>query len=192
MARVDGGLEGSAGPTDEATQHAQDRKSFFGCLLVVAALAVVGVAIAAVVMSLRAGGDTVARIALTESPAEQAFSLAAASTVEVWTDLELTHRGISYMVANEDLPHVIDYQIDIRRDGRLLHSMTCNPFESNFARQSYYGASSGTDGRSYDGRIRDCAFQLPAGTYSVVARRETFRPDARFRFERTVLILRTP
>ena len=173
-------------------QDAQDRKSFFSCLAVLAVLCILGVAVAAIVMSLGAGGETVARFALTDAPLEQPFSLAEGRTVEVWTDIEMTHRGISYHAANDDLPHVLDYVIEIRRGAQSVLELRCNPFDSNVARTSYYGASSGTNGRSYDGRVRSCSFELPAGAYSVVARRETVRPDARFHFSKTDLILRTP
>jgi len=176
--------------TPEARQHKEHRRAFVGCVAALSVIAMLGLAAAAVFLNFKAGGTTVVRMALDQQPRQQSFELGGQRQVEVWTDLEVTHAGISYRLPNDELPHVLDYAVEIERGGQTVAKMRCNPFDSNFAKTSYYGASGGIDKRSYDGRIRSCGFSAPAGQYKVVARLQPLETDSRIAFQKTVLILR--
>lgn len=176
--------------TPENRQRAGDRRAFFGCLAALAGLAVLGLAVAAVIFNFKAGGETVLAMPLSQTPSQRSFSLAGTRRVEVWTDLEVTHAGISYRVPNDELPHVLDYGVEVKRGSETVVQLRCNPFDSNFAKTSYYGSSGGIDNRSYDGRIRSCSFSAPAGQYTVVAALRPVGEDPRIVFKKTVLILR--
>jgi hypothetical protein len=93
-----------------------------------------------------------------------------------------------------DLPHVLDYVIEIRRGDTTVASERCDVFHTNHARTSGRWHRYDSAGRSYDGLLRGCSIRMPAGRYTVRAHDEWVggRPDPRFVFERTDLILRLP
>ncbi len=162
-----------------------------GCLVLLAVVTVIGGVIAAVVLSLRAGGDEVARVAVYDAPASAPFRLDVPSEVTLWTDLDVTHGDISAQASNDELPHVLDYAVTITRDGQRVAELLCNPFDSNFARTSAKRSSMGEpSGRSYDGLLNGCAFDAPPGSYVVTARRQWRMQDPRVSFRKTELILR--
>lgn len=185
-----GSGSGRDGGSDDAKQHSEGRKSFVVYLALLVVLVGLAVTITGIVMTLTASGNALVRVPLTDTPQEAEFSTERDGVIEVWTDIELMHRGISYQLPNGDLPHVLDYVVEIEQAGLAIQSFRCNPFNSHFARTSYYGASGGVNGRSYDGRIKGCALHLAAGKYRVRAHKEIVKPDPRFSFKKTVLILR--
>ena len=109
--------------TTDAKQHAKDRRSFVGCLIGLLVLAGLGVTVTAIVMRLTAGGNDLIRLRLPDAPVKRDFVTEGDGLVEIWTDLELTHRGVSYQTANEDLPHVLDDVVAIEKDGKSLRAI---------------------------------------------------------------------
>lgn len=182
--------DAGAPPTEQQKQQ-QQPSAKLGCAVLLLAVVLVGGIVAAVVLTLKAGGDTLARIPLTDEPASVTIRVDAPKAITLWTELDVTHAGISPRESNDDLPHVIDYVVVVTRDGTRVVELRCNPFDSNFAKWSSKKESYGEDpGRAYDGRINGCAFDVPPGEYVVEARREWVGRDPRIRFAKTDLIVR--
>lgn len=162
-----------------------------GCLLILFLLAVVGGVAAIVVFSLRAGGDDVARLTVSEAPSSASFRIEAPSEVTLWTDLDVTHRDISTQSSNDELPHVVDYVVTVTRDGAKVADLRCNPFDSNVMRRSGKHTAMGSpEGRFYDGRLNGCAFDAEPGTYAITARSQRVAEDARIVFRKSELVVR--
>jgi hypothetical protein len=158
-------------------------------------LAIVGV-IAGVVWGVRklmSANEALVRMSLSEQASEASFELEEETTVEVWADLEIVHPGISPHTANVDLPHVVDYVVELETsEGAASESLRCNPFDSHVAKTSGKHNSIGEPaGRSYDGRLEGCALRLPADSYVLRARLEPVEDaEGRIRLVKTGLILR--
>lgn len=181
--------------TEPASDEPQGTfKQFVGCLaLFIVVPALIG-GIIFLVMRLTGGGEVLARMPLSPSPSEMTLQLKAETPIQVWTYVDMRHPGISAMSATEDLPHVIDYVIEVRPAGSAgspQASLRCNPFDSHIAKTSgTYNSIGEPSGRYYDGLVGACALRLPAGTYTVRAHRQAVSADARFTFSKTELILR--
>ena len=169
-------------------------KQFLGCLGIFIGIPALLVGMVLLLMRMTGGGEELARMPLGTSSSEATFALQAETVVQVWADLDVRHEGISSMKASEDLPHVLDYVIELESEGHAPLALRCNPFDSHIYRTSGRHNSMGdVAGRYYDGALDGCALRLPAGSYRLRAHRETVAGgDARFHFGRTDLILRAP
>ncbi len=175
---------------ENGTTHAEDRRAFFTLLGIVGGLVVLVIGGILLVRAVWVPVREVARFELDEEARSVDIQVEEGERLEVWTDLRIEHRNISYQKPNSKLPRTMDYLLEIQQDGVPVWSRRCNPLNSNVARTSYYGASGGVSGREYDGRINDCNLALDPGSYTLVARRERVGQPRGIRWMRTVLILR--
>lgn len=184
--------EQSTAPSDADARSSGGAESSASAGVIVALLlAVIAGGVVAVVFALRSGGQAVARIAVTDAPTVARFELDAKKVVSLWAEIDVTHEDISPNGANDDLPHVLDYRVEVTRDGTKVLDLRCNPFNSNFAKWTRKENSIGKPpGRAYDGRIRGCAFDAPPGTYVITAQRDWVGQDPRIWFAKTDLIIR--
>jgi hypothetical protein len=84
-----------------------------------------------------------------------------------------------------ELPHLLDYEIEVRGGGRVIGHAVCNPFAAHrFARTTERGSTT----RSYQGRLDGCGFRVPEGRYEVSVVRRWREHDPRFEFRRTGLV----
>lgn len=138
------------------------------------------------------GGATVASLEVTSAGTAATFSVAEAGTLQVWADIDISYGDISTGTSSSDLPHVVDWVVTLEGEGEAPVELRCNPFNSNFARTSGGTSPMGAPNtRSYDGLIRDCAFAVTPGTYTIRVQAEPNRPDARIIFQKKVMILRS-
>lgn len=163
-----------------------------GCLGIVVGIPLLVGGVIWLMMRVGGGGKTFARMALSETPAETTFSLDAKTTVQVWANVDIRHKGVNPETPTDELPHLVDYVMDFRGPNAARVALRCNPFHSNVARASgTYNTPSEGEGRNYDGLIEGCNLELPKGAYSVRAHLEPVgTPDARFHFDTTELVLR--
>lgn len=181
-------------PEHSETDPAQEGSlgQALGCLALVVGIVALIAAVVWGIRWFRADTSSVVHMELTREPAESSFELEDEAVVQVWADLEITHPGISPSTANDELPHMFDYVIEIRGPEGLASELRCNPFDSHVARTSGTQNSVGqTAGRSYDGRLEDCAVRLPAGAYTIRAVLEPVEgAKGHVRLDRSGLILR--
>lgn len=162
-----------------------------GCAILLLFVVLIGGTIAGFVVTFRAGGDTVLRIAVEDSPVSGTIHLDAHRDVTFWTEIDVSHRGISPNTSNDKLPHVVDYVVTVTSQGATIAEQRCNPFDSNFAKWSGKTSSIGEDpGRTYDGRINGCGLELLPGDYTITARREWLAKDPRITLHKSDLLLR--
>lgn len=185
----------SQGEHDEGREPSSAAKhepsARLGCAILLLFVVLIGGTIAAVVLTLRAGGDTVLRLAVTDTPISATIHLDARRDVTFWTEIDVTHRGISPRTSNDDLPHVVDYVVTVTSQGATIAEQHCNPFDSNFAKWTGTRSSMGEDsGRSYDGRINGCGLALEPGDYVITVRREWLAHDPRITLHKSDLLLR--
>jgi hypothetical protein len=84
-----------------------------------------------------------------------------------------------------ELPHLLDYEIELRDGDRVVGHAVCNPFAAHrFARTSDRGSTT----RSYEGRLDGCGFRVPEGHFEVSVVRRWREQDPRFAFRRTALV----
>lgn len=157
-----------------------------GCVLLVVML---GLIVAVVVFTLKAGGDHAVRVTAGRDARSFELVLEQDATISVWADLEVQHKGISYKLPNEKLPRVVAFEVVFER-GEQRQVLSCNPFDSSFMKRSWFGSSKGINGRSYDGRIRGCAIAGTAGSYRVTVQRKQLQHDPRIRFTKLDAIVR--
>jgi hypothetical protein len=166
-------------------------KNRTGKRVVFGALLIVVLVVGAIVFSLRLGGETIARVPVGEKPVGTIFHLAGPRKVTFWTDLVVTHDGISPSTSNDSLPHVADYVITVTHDGKDLPDLRCNPFDSNVARRSGKISKMGEpSGRSYDGLLNGCGFEGKPGDYVLTVRLEWRTRDPRIILKKTELLVR--
>lgn len=165
-----------------------------GCLAVVIAVPVLLLALGVYLLAwATGGGQELARLSLTDQPSEVEFQLPAETVVDVWADVDFRHTGISPSKSADELPHVLDYVIEISGGQAPNSKLRCDPFRSHIFRNSGEHSTMGqASGRHYDGKLNGCRFRLSAGDYTLRAHKETVRADQRFTFSRTDLILRGP
>ncbi len=166
---------------------------FVGCIGLLVGLAALIAGVVWLVGKFVSDESKLARIELSPSPAQAAFKLEKETTVQVWADLDVNHRGFSAMSDSAALPHVLDYVVELNGEHGVHASLRCNPFNSHIARTSGSRSSIGSPaGRYYDGLLDRCAVRLPAGAYTIRAHREAVgAPDGRITFLKTALVLRT-
>lgn len=84
-----------------------------------------------------------------------------------------------------ELPHLLDYDIELRDGERVIGHAVCNPFAAHrFARTTDRGSTT----RSYQGRLDGCGFRVTEGRYQVSVVRRWREHDPRFEFRRTGLV----
>ncbi len=155
-------------------------------VLVIGAMAAVG----AIAVFGPGSGATLATLPIGPQPAEASFTVATAGSVQVWADLEVDTGDISHNESSSDLPHVMDYVVEVTPAGGKPQTLKCNPFNSNFARTSGDGYHGDIYWRAYDGLVRGCVFKVPAGTHKVRVHSEAVKADKRIRFKKNVMVLR--
>ena len=162
--------------------------------IVLGAVVVVVGGVLALAVGASSGGQTLLTVELGTGPTRATLGLHAPATVQVWADLEVEHEGFSINLPNDELPHVVDYEVLFETSDGSTGTLVCNPFDSHFARTSSSASSLGQAARrSYDGRLEGCSVSLPAGTTQLRARLAPVGAgDARIRFQRTHLVLRVP
>lgn len=176
-----------SGPGSDPTTPGEAKAASAVATILVIALLGGGVALGIYLF----GSTTAARISMTPTPQSASFVLEEASTAQVWADIEVTHSDFSPNIAAVELPHVIDYVIEIERAGADAISLRCNPFDAYVMKRSDGYNSIGEDaGRWYDGRVEGCSVALEAGSYTLRAHTEPVQPDARVRFGKNDLVLR--
>jgi hypothetical protein len=174
-----------------AKEAAPEPSTRASCLLVLGLFVTAIGVVVVIVMSLRAGGETLARIPVKDTPLSASFRLEEAKELSLWTDLDVDHGDISTEGMNVNLPHVLDYAITVTRDGAPHAELWCNPFDSNFARTSGSRAPLGEpNSRSYDGLLNRCPLAGPPGDYVVTVRRVWRNRDRRIAFRKTDLLVR--
>ena len=161
-------------------------------MILLSIVAMVGLGIGAIVLTCKLGGELMAKIPVRDQPMSAQFDLQQRSRLEMWTELEVQHPSISYRTRNDSLPHVLDYTIEIEKDGQPLTTLQCNPFDVHIQKSSHAGGNyDGENGRYYDGRMNGCALIVEPGHYEVITRRTWLNPDdTRVRFRKTKLLVR--
>jgi hypothetical protein len=153
------------------------------------------VALALVIVPLVVGGVVFA--AATLKGATVAFEVPVGDEPTV-TPIEVERDGLlrfyavvdleneSHAEANTaDLPHLLDFDIELRDGERVIGHAVCNPFAAHrFARTTDRGSTT----RSYQGRLDGCGFRVPEGRYEVTVVRRWLERDPRFEFRRTGLV----
>lgn len=125
-------------------------------------------------------GTEVGRVAVGDAPAELVLSLPASTEVTFWTEIDVTmrlrqRRGQTM----SDLPHVVDYAIEVEQNGAVVARLRCNPFQSTLTDWSRRGGTRTTTRWRYVGRVDDCTFRVPtAGPVTVRVQRAWLRPGA--------------
>jgi len=136
-------------------------------------------------------GQVVARFPMELEPTSAAFTVAEPAVLQVWADIDMRHKGISPNTSGSSLPHVIDYVVELERNGEALEVLRCNPLDSNIFRTSGKHSSMGeANGRSYEGLIKSCTVQLQPGDYGLRAYREEVRSDKRIWFSKLGIVVR--
>lgn len=137
------------------------------------------------------GGSTLGRIEMQAEPRSIEIEVEDAGTLQVWADVEITHRGISPNIPAKKLPHVIDYVVELSGGDGEPRVQRCNPFASNVMRRSDVTNSVGkAAGRRYDGLVQRCGFTVQPGSYTVTAHIEAVDPDSRVSLQKNELVLR--
>lgn len=175
-------------------EHAQNRRAFFSCLGLLIAIAGAVVGVVFLFKTAGCSSQTLLAVELGPAPATYSFATESPGVVQVWANMKFRFKGFSSKVGNDELPHLLDYAIEIEGPQGDIRKLECNPLNSNVFRTSM--ESPGQIGedyahREYDGLIKGCTFAAKAGKHQLRARlvwRE--RGDDRFDFERTGLILR--
>jgi hypothetical protein len=134
--------------------------------------AILALVVTVAVLHLRSCGETVAEIALSEQPREASFAVEAPRTVGFATRFDLTGSQFKY---REDLPHALDCEIEILRDGQRVARLVCNPFDMFV----WTTGKSGQTLRSLSGKLNDCVAPLPQSGAYVVRARRVWRDAAR-------------
>lgn len=134
---------------------------------------------------------TLGRISMGSIDRSTTIEVEQTATLEVWADVEITHREFSPSMAADELPHVMDYIVELSAAGQQSQTLRCNLFNALVMRTSGETNSVGqAAGRWYDGLIRGCAFAVEPGTYTVTARTVEVQPDPRVSFQKNDLVLR--
>ncbi len=129
----------------------------------------------------------IASVPVDPQPAETRFVVATPGTIQVWADVHVDTGNIDH---DGDLPHVMNYVVEIMPGGGAPQTLRCNPFNCSFSRMSGEGYRGNIYFRAYEGRIRGCEFELPAGTHKVRVHSEPVKPDKRIQFKKNTLLLR--
>lgn len=162
---------------------------FIGCIVMV--LAIVGVLVGVGWWIKSLFEPPLVSLKLDEQERSAKLTLAEQTAVQAWAEIEMVHPEVSSNKALAELPHALDYLIEI--DGpQGTTKLRCNPFDANvFDRREKYGGVGTPWGQYVIARVRECAITLPAGDYTVRARVEKKIDDpARFSYQKLALELR--
>jgi hypothetical protein len=118
-----------------------------------------------VALYLRSCGAAVGEIEMDETPREVHFDLVEPSQIGFATSFELPD---SRFASREELPHALDYEIEVVRAGQRVALLVCNPFDM-WVRRS---GKSGQKVSFLSGKLNRCNASLTApASYAVRARR---------------------
>ena len=136
-------------------------------------------------------GEVVGRFPVVAEPHGVQFSVAEPAVLQVWADIDLRHEGFNTNTSASDLPHVIDYVVEVERDGQSIKVLRCNPFYSNvFLFSGKHSSMGEASGRSYEGLLKRCSLPVEPGEYRVQVHSADVRPDKRIWFTKMGVVLR--
>jgi hypothetical protein len=146
------------------------------------ALLLVGTAIA---LYFTYRGNELGRIRVGDEPRMVYVNPEPGKPLVFWTEVELRNESHSHRITSE-LPHLLDYEIEVLRGEERVAVLRCNPFDSNVFRWS---SERRVTNRSYLGRIRACSVDAPDRNLTIRAHRVWRNRDPAFRFEKTILVI---
>lgn len=139
--------------------------------------AVTRLRIVACLLSIAACGDDLARISVSESAREVQFQVDEPGRVGFAASFEIENSDFR---TREDVPHLVDYEIEIHKDGARVARLVCNPFDMSVRRS---GKNGDLRLNFLSGALDGCDARLPsAGTYVVRARLVWVDPGRRIDF----------
>ena len=104
-----------------------------------------------------------------------------------WTELSVNNESHAYKYA-DDLPHLLDYEIEVKQKGKLLYHLKCNPLNWHIAS---FSSNRGSKNRNYAAKIDGCTtINVPSGLITFRAKRKWLKKDKRFNFIQTDLIIK--
>lgn len=143
-------------------------------------------AIGILIYFLRGCGTEIGRIAVEDEFNEIQINIKENTEVIFWTELRVLNKSHNYEYA-EDLPHLLDYEIEVKQNDKLLYRLKCNPFNSNIFSTT---STKGSTDRDYVGKINGCTMNAPGGLIIIRAKRKWLKRDERFNFKKTDLIIK--
>ncbi len=129
-------------------------------------------------------GTEIGRLKLNDDFREIQISIQKDQKVIFWTELSVTNESHAY---ESSLPHLLDYEIEVKQKDKLLYGLKCNPSDWSIASTS---SKRGSTDRYYVAKINGCTMNAPGGLITIRAKRKWLKKDKRFNFKTTDLIIK--
>ncbi len=129
-------------------------------------------------------GTEIGRLAVGEQFSDIQINIEENTKVVFWTELSVENESHAY---ESSLPHLLDYEIEVKQNDKLLYHLNCNPSNWNIASTS---SKRGSTNRYYVAKINGCTINAPGGLITFRTRRKWLKKDKRFDFKQTDLIIK--
>ncbi len=129
-------------------------------------------------------GTEIGRLKLKDNYGEIQINIEKDQKVVFWTELSVTNESHAY---KSSLPHLLDYEIEVKQKDKVLYRLKCNPSDWTIASTS---SRRGSTDRYYVAKINGCTVNAPGGLITIRAKRNWLKKDERFNFKMTDLIIK--